>query len=172
MLGSIRSDPGHDKYSETYKLLQVILRSVSHCCVCVNSLTHIMCPRCKPNYSREAEWHRQAKCWRSFIVKTSKIWTPFWTQASVPRFDVFDPKHCDAPAAATSSLWSSTLSAALLDLSFGLGSRLSRCDVTRWQRSCHLDMLMTSFCGHTVSQINAPLSCAVTKTTKTKQENV
>ncbi len=42
-----------------------------------------------------------------------------------------------------------------------LGSWLWWCDVTRWRHSCHLDMVMTSFCGHAVAQINAPLSCCV-----------
>lgn len=129
-----------------------------------------MFPRCKPDSSREAEWHRDFGRQNFEGAYSQKIWIPFSTHTSwVSRSNVFDLKRCDAPAAALSTQWSSTLSAALQDLSFGLGSRLSRCDVTRWQRSCHLDMLMTSFCGHTVSQINAPLSCAVNKKTKTRE---
>lgn len=33
------------------------------------------------------------------------------------------------------------------------------CDLTKWRHSCHMDMAMTSLCGHAVAQIIAPLSC-------------
>lgn len=148
----------------------MILKSVSHCFVCVNNLAHIMFPRLQTKLfpgGRITQGRQNLEGAYSQNVRRFEF-LPRHKLASVSRFNVFDPKHCDAPAAALSTHCSSTLTVALQDLSFGLGSRLSRCDVTRWQHSCHLDMLMTSFCGHTVSQINALLSCAVNKKTKQK----
>lgn len=52
-----------------------------------------------------------------------------------------------------------------------LGSWLWWRDVTRWRHSCHLDMVMTSFCGHAVAQINAPLSCCVNKNKRMSRES-
>lgn len=84
----------------------------------------------------------------------------------IPEILYLNPKYCLPPLSTPCTVQTVSCTLVRCGTSVFPWLLLWWCDVTRWCHKCHLDMVMTSFCGCTVAQINAPLSCCVNRKTR------
>lgn len=178
--------------------MEGISKSFSHCFGCVNKLAHIMFPRCTVGVKQAIPWRQNgtgaSMCDCSFSTTEFEFvdWTFLTMFLILPTSTIIVGNIKELFFVMMANIgrwreyfWSKTLwyssSCPVYWLHFYvvcgpaglpilLGSWLWWCDVTRWRHSCHLDMVMTSFCGSAVAQINAPLSCCVNRKTQRMSE--